>query len=90
MLNRLRPLESKIIGNYRTAGKNFQSGLDQAKGKDLDCQGHLAILRFENKRRTLARQELAAVLKKYTPQNDEERTVFEYCRSLFYRMGGRL
>src|SRR5690606_16863326 len=90
LLAKLRPLENEVLTHYRLAQEAFESGLGLAKGRDLDCEGHIAILYFENKKQMLSRQKLAEVMKKYEPQNDEERTVFEYCKTLFRRMGGRI
>jgi tetratricopeptide (TPR) repeat protein len=79
---RLKPLENKAKHNYTLAEAAFMRGLNIAKGKDLDCEAQLAIIKFQRKERTTAHQDLTRVLRKYKPQNDEERTVYEYCRSL--------
>ncbi|MCZ7643948.1 MAG: hypothetical protein M5U26_01475 [Planctomycetota bacterium] len=90
LLQRLRPLENEVIGSYVKAAEEFQRGLDLANGKNLDCECHVAILQFERKNRTRALQLLAVALKKYTPANDEERAVYEYSKSLYERLGGKL
>jgi tetratricopeptide (TPR) repeat protein len=82
MVKRLRPLEQKAIQHYKSAEKAFRQGLKIAEGRDLDCEAHLAILEFQRKKRKNARRQLGTVLRKYKPGNDEERTVFEYCKSL--------
>lgn len=88
LVNRLKPLEDSILRSYADAQTAFQRGLDLAKSKDLDCEAHLAILQFEKKNRTAARPMLNAVLDKYPPANDEDRTIVEYCKSLLRLMGG--
>ncbi|MBI3829313.1 MAG: hypothetical protein HY291_07340 [Planctomycetes bacterium] len=88
LVNRLKPLEDGILKSYADAQAAFQRGLDLAKNKDLDSEAHLAILQFEKKNRTAARPMLNAVLDKYPPANDEDRTIIEYCKSLLRLMGG--
>jgi len=88
MVIRLRPLEQKIISHYKNAEEAFRRGLALADGRDLDCEAHLAILQFQRKQRKTARRQLKGVLKKYTPGNDEERTVYEYCKSLLKFLRG--
>lgn len=90
LLQQLRPLENEILGHYTKAAAAFQKGLDLAGGTQLDCEAHYALLQFERKNRIRAQQLLGIVMKKYTPQNDDERTVYEYARTLFSRLGGRL
>ena len=82
LVKRLRPLEQKAIQHYKSAENAFRNGLKMAEGRDLDCEAHLAILEFQRKKRKNARRQLGTVLRKYKPGNDEERTVFEYCKSL--------
>ena len=88
MVSRLRPLEQEALKNYTEAREAFQRGLELAKGKDLDCEAGVAILYYERKDRMRARQLLDEVLSKYKPANDEERTIFEYSRTLFKKIGG--
>lgn len=88
LVAQLRPLEDRILKSYQEAQNAYQKGLDLAKGKDLDCEAHLAILHFERKNRMAARPMLKAVLDKYAPANDEERTLIEYCKGLVRLMGG--
>jgi len=83
LVARLRPLENKALEHYANGEKEFQKGLALAEGRsDLDCEAHLAILQFQRKQRVSARKQLTVVLKKYKPVNDEERTVYEFCKTL--------
>ena len=88
LVSRLRPLEQEALKKYTEAREAFQHGLELAKGKDLDCEAGVAILYYERKDRLRARQLLDEVLRKYKPANDEERTIFEYSRTLYKKIGG--
>ena len=85
----LDPLASKALKDYDNAQLAFQHGLDLAKGKNLICEAHIGIIHFArgaSGSKTSARTVLSAVLNKYVPGNDEERTVFEFARSLLGKL----
>lgn len=88
LVTRLRPLEDKALQNYDNAQAAFQRGLDLAKGRDLECEAHLGIICFARGRSSQPRAVmlLTEVLGKYTPANDEERTVYEFSRTLLGRL----
>jgi tetratricopeptide (TPR) repeat protein len=92
LVNKLAPLEEKALKNYSQAEAAFKKGLELANGKDLDCETHLGIIEFARgkKNHPRARMLLSAVLDKYKAGNDEERTIYEYAKSLVGKLGGAI
>ena len=92
IVDRLRPLEQKALKSYDMAQKAFQHGLDLAKGTDLECEGQIAMIYYARGKnvRMEAKTRLANALTKYQPMNDQERTVYEFCKSLFKSLGGTI
>lgn len=88
LVARLKPLEQKALKSYDLAQAQFQHGLELAKGKDLECEAQIAILYFDRGRdsHVQAKLHLAEMLAKYSPANDEERTVYEYSKALYREM----
>jgi len=88
LVSRLRPLEDQAVKDYDSAQAAFERGLELAKGKDLDCDAHIGIIHFARGRSSQgkARVALTDMIAKYTPANDEERTVYEFSRSLLTKL----
>ena len=84
LVARLKPLEQKAVKYYEQAQAEFQHGLDLAKGKDLECEAQIALTYFErgHEYSGQAKARIGDVIAKYNPANDEERTIYEYIRSL--------
>ncbi|MGD0092965.1 MAG: hypothetical protein ABSE73_23885 [Planctomycetota bacterium] len=88
LVTRLRPIEDKALQDYDKAEAAFQRGLELAKGRDLECEAHLGIICFARGKNSQPRAALllAAVLGKYTPASDEERTIYEFSRTLLAKL----
>ena len=85
---RLSSLEGDVVHCYTQAQQAFSRGLELAGGKDLECEAQLGIIYYWVRKRPLALIYLERVVGKYTPQNDEERAVHEYSRSLLRQIRG--
>ena len=90
LIQRLKPLAEKAHKFYASAETAFKKGLELAKAKDLDCETQIAFICFYNGKNAQlqARTLLSNMLNKYTPANDEERTIYEGGKSLFKCLGG--
>ncbi len=84
----LSQMEKDVLHCYKKAMEAYVNGLRIADGKDLECEANIGILYFQKKNPIQARMYLSRVLDKYEPQNDGERTVYEFSRSLLKRLGG--
>lgn len=81
------------LRQYDRAFLEFGKVLGMAEGgKDLDAAGHQALcysVRGDKYFRLKARAMLATVLQEYQPQNDMERTLYEFCKTELKRISTR-
>jgi hypothetical protein len=89
-VNALNPLADKALKLYDSAEVAFLKGLELAKGKDLECEGHIAFVMWDRgpKYRVSAKTKLGAFLDKYQASNDAERTVLDFAKTLYRMVGG--
>ncbi len=77
--------------HFDKAQSEFKAALRLAPGgKDLTSAGLIGICisqRPEASNRSRAKQTLAIFLKEYTPGNDDERSIYEYCKTELDRLG---
>jgi hypothetical protein len=90
IVTKLKPVEDGALKAYNDAELAFQKGLALANGKDLECDAYLAFLNYDRGKahHQKARQQLMDLFGKYHASNDEERTTFEFAKTLFVHMGG--
>ncbi|HEY3323081.1 MAG TPA: hypothetical protein VGP72_21695 [Planctomycetota bacterium] len=90
---KIAALQAKIktaLTNYDHAQDEFGAVLRLAPGKkDLDAAGHQALcvtVRTDASVRARGRQMVASFLQEYSPANDLERSLYEFCKSELARM----
>jgi hypothetical protein len=78
------------IANYDKAFEEFRAVLKlAANGKDLDAAGHQALcltVKGDANARQRGRQLINQVLADYTPANDVERNIYEFCKTELARI----
>lgn len=86
----LNPLADKALKLYDSAEIAFLKGLELAKGKDLECEGHIAFVMWDRgpSHRVSAKTKLGTFLDKYQAANDEERTILDFAKTLYRMVGG--
>jgi hypothetical protein len=81
------------IAFYDKAHDEFKGVLRlAANGKDLDAAGHQALclaVKGDPNVRARARQMLLSFLKDYSPANDLERSLYEFCKAELGRISGK-
>ena len=81
---------SVALNYYNLAESEFRGVLRLSpKQKDLDAAGHIALcwsVRGDASIRARARQQILEFLSDYTPANDLERSLYEYCKTVLDSM----